>query len=94
MAPLLAESHLESALLLGLIALLLTLMAGLGRALFGPTLEDRLSAALLLGTGGVAFLSLLALLLGMPALFDVALLLALLAAVAAVAMTRQEVERD
>lgn len=82
-------------ILLGcLFVLLLTIALGLLRALRGPTLEDRLASILLLGTGGVAFLSLLALLLSTPALIDVALLLALLAAVAAAAVTRPEAGHD
>ena len=82
----------SQALLLSLALLLLTLLLGLLRALRGPSLEDRLMSVLLFGTGGVAMLLLLALLLAMPALLDVALLLALLGAVAAVAMTRQEAD--
>jgi multicomponent Na+:H+ antiporter subunit F len=79
------------AILLGCLLLLLATVAlGLLRALRGPALEDRLASILLLGTGGVAFLCLLALLLSAPALLDVALLLALLAAVAAAAVTRPE----
>jgi multicomponent Na+:H+ antiporter subunit F len=46
----------------------------------------------LLGTGGVAVLLLLSPLLAIPALIDVALVLALLAAVAAAALTRREVD--
>ena len=91
MEALLTPELLDSALLVALLVLVLTLVVGLLRALVGPTLEDRLSAALLLGTGGVAYLALLMLLLDMPALLDVALLLALLAAVVAAAMTRREV---
>ena len=81
-------------LLVCLVVLLVSLLLGLGRALRGPSLEDRLAAILLLGTGGVAVLFLLALLLSLPALFDVALLLALLAAVVAAAMTRREAADD
>ncbi len=81
-------------LLVCLVVLLVSLLLGLGRALRGPSLEDRLAAILLLGTGGVAVLFLLALLLSLPALFDVALLLALLAAVVAAAMTRREAVHD
>jgi multicomponent Na+:H+ antiporter subunit F len=73
---------------------LITVGLGLVRALRGPAPEDRLAAILLLGTGGVAGLLLLSLLLSVPALFDVALLLALLAAVVSAAMTRREVRRD
>ncbi len=81
-------------LLPALLVLLLTLAAGLVRALRGPTLQDRMLAVQLLGTGGVALLLLLAALLQSPSLLDVALVLALLAAVAVAAMTRREVGHD
>lgn len=81
--------------LIGCLALLLvTIAAGMLRALRGPSLEDRLMAGMLLGTGGVAFLMLLSLALDAPALLDVALLLALLAAVVAAALTRREATDD
>lgn len=74
--------------------LLASLVLGLLRVLRGPTLEDRLTAVLLLGSGGVAFLLLLAQIAALPALVDAALLLALLAAVVTVALTRREVSDD
>ncbi len=81
--------------LLGLLLmLLLTLLLGLVRALRGPSLQDRMLSVQLLGTGGVALLLLLAAVMEAPSLIDVALVLALLAAVAAVAVTRREVGRD
>lgn len=58
---------------------------GLFRILRGPADADRLMAAQLLGTGGVAALLLLAAATGVPAVVDVALALALLAAFASVA---------
>jgi multicomponent Na+:H+ antiporter subunit F len=61
------------------------------RALRGPSLEDRLTSVLLLGSGGVGLLFLLSVLLQVPALIDVALVLALLAAVVTVALTRREI---
>jgi multicomponent Na+:H+ antiporter subunit F len=85
---------LDIALHCGLALLLATIALGLLRALRGPSLEDRLMAGLLLGTGGVAFLLLLSLILDASALLDVALLLALLAAVIAAALTRREVAND
>lgn len=85
---------LDSLLLVSLLLLLATLAAGLVRALRGPSLEDRMLSVLLVGTGGVALLMLLSLILGMHPLRDVALLLALLAAVAASALTRREVKHD
>lgn len=83
-----ALEGLAGVLLLGLLILLATVGLGLLRALRGPTLEDRLASILLIGSGGVASLLLLAVLLPAPAALDVALLLALLAAVAAAAVTR------
>ena len=81
-------------LLAALAILLLALAAGLVRALRGPSLQDRMLSAQLLGTGGVALLLLMSALFQSPALLDVALVLALLAAVAAAALTRREVGRD
>ena len=72
--------------------LLLTLGMGLVRAMVGPSLQDRMLSVQLLGTGGVAVLLLLSPLLAIPALVDVALVLALLAAVAAAALTRREID--
>ena len=74
--------------------LLLTLAIGLARAMLGPSLQDRMLSVQLLGTGGVAVLLLLASLLKAPALIDVALVLALLAAVAVAALTRRETDDD
>jgi multicomponent Na+:H+ antiporter subunit F len=79
-------------LLAGTCLLLLTLGLGLARAMIGPSLQDRMLSVQLLGTGGVATLLLLSALLAAPALIDVALVLALLAAVAAAALTRREVD--
>jgi len=69
------------------LALVITLGLGLLRVVHGPTLEDRMLAAQLIGTAGVGILLLLAPLLGLAALVDVALVLALLAAVAVAAVT-------
>jgi multicomponent Na+:H+ antiporter subunit F len=77
-----------------LLILLLTLAGSLARALRGPTLQDRMLAVQLLGTGGVGLLLLLAVVVEVPALLDAALVLALLAAVAAVAVTRRGVDHD
>ena len=81
-------------LLTGACLLLLTLGMGLARAMIGPSLQDRMLSVQLLGTGGVAVLLLMSTLLAAPALIDVALVLALLAVVAAAALTRQEVNGD
>jgi multicomponent Na+:H+ antiporter subunit F len=58
---------------------------GLVRILRGPTAADRIMAAQLLGSGGIATLLLLAAATGMPAATDVALSVALLAAFASAA---------
>lgn len=58
---------------------------GLIRVLRGPTNADRMMAAQLLGTGGIATLLLLAAATEVTALVDVALVLALLAAFTSVA---------
>ncbi len=69
--------------------LLLNLCAGMWRVLRGPTTADRMLAAQLLGTTVVAILLLLAQATVNPALRDVALVFALLAAVTAVAFVQR-----
>ena len=81
-------------LLIPALILLLTMVTGLLRALMGPSLQDRMLSVLLLGTGGVGLLLLLAFALAQPALIDVALVLALLAAMTAAALTRRETSDD
>ena len=61
---------------------------GLVRILWGPGNADRLMAAQLLGTGGIAALLLLAEATRLPAAVDVALTLALLAAFVTVAFVK------
>jgi multicomponent Na+:H+ antiporter subunit F len=74
--------------LLGTAGFVLLMVAlGLVRILRGPTHADRMMAAQLLGTGGIAVL-LLAAGSGLPAAADVALILALLAAFASVAFVK------
>jgi len=65
-------------------------MVGLGliRILWGPGDADRIMAAQLLGTGGIAVLLLMAQATGMSGVVDVALVLALLAAFVSVAFVR------
>ena len=84
----------HSFLLIPALILLLTMVTGLLRALLGPSLQDRMLSVLLLGTGGVGLLLLLAFALAQPALIDVALVLALLAAMTAAALTRRETGDD
>ena len=68
-------------LLLGVAVIVLgTVALGLVRVLRGPAQADRLMAAQLLGTGGMAVLALIAAATDTPAVVDVALVLAILAA--------------
>lgn len=69
--------------------LVLNLAAGLVRVLRGPTAADRMLAAQLFGTTGVATLLLLAEARRLPALRDVALVFALLAVLATVAFVKR-----
>jgi multicomponent Na+:H+ antiporter subunit F len=61
---------------------------GLVRILRGPSQADRIMAAQLLGTGGIAVLLLLAQAIPMHGVVDVALVLALLAAFVTVAFVK------
>ncbi|WP_295543599.1 monovalent cation/H+ antiporter complex subunit F [uncultured Thiohalocapsa sp.] len=81
-------------LLVMALVLLLTMSAGLVRVVIGPTPADRMMAAQLLGTSGIAVLLLLGLALEVPALLDVALIFALLAAVSVAAFTRRRAGAD
>jgi multicomponent Na+:H+ antiporter subunit F len=74
---------------IGLCLLLLLLVGGVGRALLGPTTFDRMVALQFVATSGVAILLLLAFGLGAAALMDVALVVALFAAVAGIALVRR-----
>ena len=66
-------------LLSGVAALILiSVLLGLVRIFKGPTGADRMLAAQLLGTGGIAILLILAPAMQMPALLDVALVYSLL----------------
>jgi multicomponent Na+:H+ antiporter subunit F len=76
--------------LLSALGLMLSLFLGLLRVLLGPGVGDRMLATQLIGTAGVGMLLLLNEVLNQPALLDVALLLALLAAVATAAFTGQQ----
>ena len=70
-------------------ALLLTMLLGLWRVIKGPALLARLLAVQLFGTTGVALCLVLALVLEQPALRDVALVLAILAAAAPAALVQR-----
>jgi len=69
------------------VVLLISLAIGLIRVFLGPSTADRMMAAQLMGSSGVGLLILLAPALRLPGLVDVALVLALLAAVAVAALT-------
>ncbi len=68
--------------------LLVLLLAGMYRVLRGPRNADRMMAAQLFGTTAVAILLLLCFAFEAPAMIDVALVMALLAAIAAIAFVR------
>ena len=76
---------------LGFILVMLAL--GLVRVLRGPNDADRLMAAQLIGTGGIAALLLLGAVSDMPAAVDVALTIALLATFASIAMVKKGTSR-
>ena len=71
---------------------LATVALGLVRILRGPSDADRMMAAQLLGTGGIAVLLLLGAATGIGSTVDVALTLALLAAFASVAFFKSATE--
>lgn len=68
--------------------LILTIAAGLWRALCGPTWADRLLALQMFGTTGTAIMLILAQWQALPALRDAALVLALLAAIVSAALVQ------
>lgn len=69
--------------------LLINLATALAAAVRGPTPADRMLTALLFGSVGVGVLVLLARAMHLPALVDVALTLALLAAITGIAFARR-----
>ncbi len=84
-----------NAFLLGAgVFVLATVAVGLVRILRGPADADRMLAAQLLGTGGVASLLLLGLATGTPGAIDLALVLALLAAFASAAFVAGSRSRE
>lgn len=75
--------------LFGAVLFVLAMVAlGLFRVLHGPAQADRVMAAQLVGSGGVAMLLLMAVAMVTPHIIDVALMLALLAAFASIAFVR------
>ena len=79
----------QTAWYLASLVLLITLIAGLLRIWHGPNPADRMLAAQLFGTTGVGILLTLGQAMQMPALNDVALVLALLATIAMVAFVKR-----
>jgi multicomponent Na+:H+ antiporter subunit F len=78
-----------TAVYLAAVAVLLASVAmALWRVVRGPTAADRMLGAQLVGTGGIGAVLLLSAARGDPAVVDVALVLALLAAFAAVAFAK------
>ncbi|MCA3572816.1 MAG: multiple resistance and pH regulation protein F [Aestuariivirga sp.] len=77
-----------AAFILAMIAL------GLLRVLRGPSSADRLMAAQLIGSGGVAVLLLLSAASDIPAIVDVALMLAILAVFASVGFVNWGTDND
>jgi multicomponent Na+:H+ antiporter subunit F len=69
--------------------LLANLVVALIAAARGPTPADRMLMALLIGTTGTGILVLLAQAMHLPALVDVALMLALLAAIGGIAFAKR-----
>jgi len=76
------------------IFLLANLSLALVVAMRGPTPADRMLVALLFGSTGVGVLVLLSNAMQMPALVDVALTLALLAAIAGIAFASRAWQKD
>lgn len=74
--------------------LLGNLIVALLAAARGPTAADRMLVALLFGSTGTGILVLLAVAMRIPALVDVALVLALLAAIGGVAFARRAWQGD
>lgn len=70
-------------------AILVSMLLGLWRVIKGPGLLDRLLTIQLFGSAGVAVCLILAKALALPALMDVALLLAVLAAAIPAALVQR-----
>ena len=80
--------------LTGALGFILAMLAlGLIRVLRGPNDADRMMAAQLIGTGGIAALLLLGAVTGATAAVDVALTIALLATFASIAMVKKGTPR-
>jgi multicomponent Na+:H+ antiporter subunit F len=69
--------------------IMVTVFIGIVRIQRGPTGADRMLAAMLFGTSGVALVLVLAEITGMPGLGDAALVFALLGALTAIAFVKR-----
>ncbi len=69
--------------------LLLNIALGLVRIVRGPTMADRMLAAQLFSSTGIAIMLVLSVVLAEPAVLDVALIFAVLAVLATLAFTRR-----
>lgn len=69
-------------------AILLAIAVGLVRLLRGPGTAERMMAVQLLGTGGIALVLIFGVATAQPAVIDVALIMAVLAAFAGLAFVR------
>jgi multicomponent Na+:H+ antiporter subunit F len=76
-------------LIIASIIVLATIIVGFTRVLLGPHKADRMIAAQLFGTAGVAWILLIGYGAGKPGLSDIALVLALLAAITAIAFVQR-----
>jgi multicomponent Na+:H+ antiporter subunit F len=74
---------------LAALILLMTVIAGMVRIIAGPTEADRMMAAQLFGTSGLAILLVLARGMDLPELTDIALAFSLLAALATMTFVRR-----
>jgi multicomponent Na+:H+ antiporter subunit F len=83
-----------SFLMFAALFVLVVVALGLMRLLLGPADADRIMSAQLLGSGGIAVLILLAVATETPSLFDVAMLVALLAAFISVAFVMATAHRS
>jgi len=81
----------SAALVVAAFVLFACILAGMWRAIAGPSVEDRLTAFVLLGAGGAALFIVLAAISGLPALRDVAIVVIGLATIVAVVFTRRSV---
>ncbi len=71
---------------------MITVVVGLARILYGPGDADRIMAAQLLGTGGITSLLLVGVARDTPAAVEVALTLAMLAAFASITFVKSVIE--